>query len=532
MFNLVLVDDKKDVVQGISAALNWEAKGVSIHSFYNGADALAYCLENPPHMVITDICMPLMSGLDLAKAVLQVHKKVRFIILTGYDDFSYARAALRLGVVEYLSKPVRIETIEQLVDKEVLLAKNSVTENYNRVEMWRKYRRSLPSLKSKLLQDLLNAKEELSQEKIQERFTELEIPLSQENVVAAIIEIDSILGAEEDRDVLFYAVENISKEVLSEQYICDSFRCGENRIVFLLNYQPQDNSILTYYQLYNLFSTIQTHCRNLLENTVSVGVGGCQKSLSEVALSYNQACFALEQKYFKGNQALVTHLDLQISENSKAEHTYLLLQQQIDASLQKKDIETLKLQLQKLFDELKKPGQQEPVKIREYLLNLALQLCKEKAIAEKFSCIEILEEFKKQATLQETQEWFFALISYFLAETEKQKNDMTQNILKVKNYIFAHYGENISLKTMADYIYISPTYLSFSFKDILGVNFSDYLASVRIEKAKELLETTDYKVYEVCTLVGYKDKKYFSDLFKRYTGFLPKEWKRKDRENE
>lgn len=122
-FQLVLVDDKKDIVQGIAAGVDWREKGVEVTCFYNGRDALAHILEHHPDMVITDIRMPYLDGLELAKEATKVYGDIRFIILTGYDDFSYAREALRLGVVEYLSKPVRLEAIEELVDKGLELAK-------------------------------------------------------------------------------------------------------------------------------------------------------------------------------------------------------------------------------------------------------------------------------------------------------------------------------------------------------------------------------------------------------------------------
>ena len=119
MFRLVLVDDKKDIVQGIAGAVDWEAMGVQVYCFYNGKDARTHILENCADMVITDIKMPFLNGLDLAREVLEVFPEVRFLVLTGYDEFAYAREAVRLGIVEYLSKPVRIEEIRELVVREM-----------------------------------------------------------------------------------------------------------------------------------------------------------------------------------------------------------------------------------------------------------------------------------------------------------------------------------------------------------------------------------------------------------------------------
>lgn len=114
---LLLADDRKDIVQGIAHAVDWAARDVTVLCAYNGQEALRLIETNSVDLVITDICMPLMDGLELVRRAVQVAPQIRFVILTAYEEFSYAREAIRLGVVEYLTKPVRLEEIEKLVEK-------------------------------------------------------------------------------------------------------------------------------------------------------------------------------------------------------------------------------------------------------------------------------------------------------------------------------------------------------------------------------------------------------------------------------
>ena len=163
------------------------------------------------------------------------------------------------------------------------------------------------------------------------------------------------------------------------------------------------------------------------------------------------------------------------------------------------------------------------------MAHFLLKICHECENGEELKIADLLAEFEKRKTLDGIEEWMTGFITYLISQAEEQAvSDIRKNVLKVKAYIDENFAENVSLKKMSESVYISQSYLSFSFKEIVGINFNDYVTRVRMERAKELLRSSEYKVYEVCELVGYRDKKYFSDLFKKYTGMLPKEWSRRE----
>ena len=188
MFELVLIDDKREVVEGLSRAIDWKAMQVSVHGFFSASEAMAYCMEHPPALVITDICMPVMSGMEFTKSLRAVHPEVRVVLLTGYDDFTYAREGIRLGVVEYLSKPVDLDEVQSLVAKEKACWEEQQAEREKQVAESARYRRGLPTLRSQWLKNARSAQPP-TRERLQKDFAGMDLPLQAERLLPVAVRI-------------------------------------------------------------------------------------------------------------------------------------------------------------------------------------------------------------------------------------------------------------------------------------------------------------------------------------------------------
>lgn len=528
MFQLVLVDDRKDVVQGIAAALDWEKMGVKVICFYNGRDARDHIMEHPVDMVISDIRMPYMNGLELAKEVLARYPQIRFVLLTGYDEFAYAREAIHLGIVEYLSKPVKIEEIRELVKREVKRAEELKCNVLSQQDIRLRYNRSLPLIKTHWIHEFLRGnenREEAVEEKLREFGTELDIKY----IFAVLMEVDQ----GQDRDELMqYALENIGKEILSEEHPCEAFCLESGRVLFLISYSEETNKSYRYYQLYQPLLRIQSAFSDYFHQTVSMGIGDFEEGTEGIRRSFLQAEKALAYKFYLGNNKIISTMDLPADEAGQKNDYPHALEQQVIAAVRDKDPQAGGY-FKKYFEELRSLKGVAPERFRDILVEFLLQLCSQCAGEATFQMVDVLEKFRSRKTLDDMQNWFQELIEKAAAAKEEEDtSDIQRCVRKVREYMDEHYMENITLKKMADYVYLSPSYLSFSFKEIIHINFNEYLGRVRIEKAKELLASSDYRVYEVCSMVGYSDKKYFTELFRRYTGMLPKEWARKEKKDD
>lgn len=530
MYQLVLVDDKKDIVQGIAAGVDWESRGVEVSCFYNGRDALTHILKHHPDMVITDIRMPFLDGLELAREVVKVYQDIRIVILTGYDDFTYAREAIRLGVVEYLSKPVRLQAIEELVDHGMELSRQKKQKEQGQAVIRQQFRRNLPSLRNQWFAGVLR-QGKLTEQELREKFAELEIGLKSFYFIAAVVEQDAsdTPETEQEVEVIQYAIENMGKELLMPMYNCETFRYMPRRTVFLMNYQPEKNSIVLQYELYSIFSDLQGKMSAYFQRTVSVGIGGASLEVDGLVLSCRQAAEALEQKFYNGYNTITSIYD--VPEKRQDLSAYPVeLQDVLIGSVRKGDAEETAEVVAEYFDTIGEMRYLRPLVLREKLMHFLLKICHECKSEEELRITDLLGELEKRKTLSSIRNWMTEVVISLAKESAGgEVSDIQRNVMKVKSYIDEHYAENVSLKSMSEYVYISQSYLSLSFKEIVGVNFNDYVTSVRMEKAKEFLTSSDRKVYEVCEMVGYKDKKYFTDLFKKYTGKLPKEWSRKEK---
>lgn len=529
MFRLVLVDDKKDIVQGIAGAVDWEAMGVQVHCFYNGKDARAHILENCADMVITDIKMPFLNGLDLAREVLEVFPEVRFLVLTGYDEFAYAREAVRLGIVEYLSKPVRIEEIRELVVREMERKAARQREKEKQTGIWLRYQKSIPLMRMKWFQRCAEGQAGTGEKEVREQWDALGISLSTRGLMVVLAEPDS--GDNKD-GLLSYAIENMGREIISETYGCEAFGLDGGRVAFLVNFQEDWNKTTVYYRLYALIVELQKKMQEFFGVTVSAGIGDCQEDYRGIGCSYHQARKALEHKFYMGNNAIISVLDIpEIKDGGAAEYPGDMEEEIV--RLAGKDGEAVLEKLGLYFQAVRRMKQTEPARLQEHLMSLLLRLCSSCPGGQEIRIGDVMEQFKKNHTMDAMELWMTGFVKELCREGRQEANsEIEKSVRKVKQYIDSHCGENITLRKMADYVYVSPSYLSFSFKEILQVNFNEYITLVRMEKAKELLEVPGSRVYEVCRMVGYSDKKYFADLFKKYTGMLPREWAKKGRGTE
>lgn len=525
---VVLVDDRKEIVQGIIASIDWAAKDMDVHGFYNGADALAFCLEHMVDLVITDIRMPIISGLELA-ASLQTHSKTtRVVLLTSYEDFSYAREGIRLGAVEYLTKPVRVEAISELLDREYEIASERKKQQQDQTEEWRRYQRSLPALRRQWAEALQQTAPytEIALEKC---FCELKIDLMPQRLLVVMVELafDSgdPLPDTSSLDLERYAVENIGCEVCAARYPCACFDLGCSRLAFLLNYPEKERPLAVTYHVGELFETLAERCLSILHISLAGGIGSCALHAEELQRSWQDAQRALEQNFFHNKAQIFSVLEL-AEDTGKWQQQYpWALQNETIQLLRRRDLPMARQAMDKLFAELSTLSDAPPARLRENLLSYLLRIFHECGLDQYLHISNTLEQFQQKRTLRDIQEWFGCLTDYLQDRIGNASSQVVNGVNKVKLYIDNHYSESITLKGMATLAFISPAYLSFSFKEVLGINFNEYLTNVRMEHAKELLSSRSYRVYEVCELVGYHDKKYFSDLFKKHTGVFPKEWR-------
>ena len=531
MLKLMLVDDEPVIRKGIRTSIDWEKYGVEIAGeASNGRDALARAMELKPNIVITDIRMPVMDGLALADSLKTQLPDTRIIILSGYDDFDYARKALSIGVCEYLLKPVRAEELVELIVKfknEIVKAQleksRSLTENIT-------FNESLQQIRANFLSNLLKG-EYSDKPSIFEKAEALKLDLTGPEHLVFVIEIDGFHNITRDMpprdiDLLKFSVMNISEELLQSRaqgFVCYS---ESEHLIGLAGSKG-----LTEVQMESVCKNMQYFIKKYLGFSVSIGIGRTRKSILDTPGSYSEALTALKSKIYRGKKSI---LFFDPQENVKKPESVLYPfneEKEMAACLKTLDIDGINAVIDKIFT-----GFAESRATPESVKNICSRM-----IVTAISCMGEMgvdmqgklgasfnpyREVEVLDVLEDLRKWLLSFFESMIVLVQKNKTEKFKGIIKAAlKYIEENYQRDITLADISSIVYVTPNYLSRVFKEELGVNFVEWLNKFRVGKAKLLLLEGGAKTYEVAEKVGYRDYKYFSSIFKKYAGCSPKEFK-------
>ena len=519
MIKLVLVDDEIEIRQGIRDMIDWETNGIQVcGEAANGRDGISLVEKMEPEIVLVDISMPVMNGLEFVEYLSRNKPMVKSVIISGYDDFLYAQRALKLGASDYLLKPCKPEEILQTVLKLIANIKNesSKRENFNRLKT--QLRESLPLLKEKFLLRLVKEQYKYLgniQEKAE--FFKLNMELTQVQMVLVRIDNFSSLQEElgnEDMALYKFAVKNIAEEIVSAHFKCEVFDVDDD-IAIVINYlENYDDAYLV-----ELLKTVKNNVSSFLDFTVSMGIGNRYISITGMHSSYNEALQCLEARFFIGEDSIISYGDICISE---AEQPVFPLEEEkeIINALKTGETGALYNAYDVFFSTISQ--QNNP----KYVLNSCMallfsiyHLCIERNINinEIMKQNTLFEELLRLDTVHQLKSRLFETIKMVSGKLDKGRN-FNKIVAMAVDFINENYHRDLSLEVIARELHFSAGYIGLLFKQSMGTSFVDYLHKVRIEKACEILKDYRLKTYEVANQVGYIDEKYFCQIFKKITG--------------
>lgn len=539
MAKLLVVDDEEIILYGYKNAIAWEDNGIEIVGLAeNGIQALEIIKEKNPDIVMTDVVMPKMDGIELTRQLKENYPHIKILIMSGHDEFEYARSAIENGVSKYILKPARVE----LILKEVLTLKVQVEEEkklqkFNET-MEEKLKESLPLLRTQYMNTIIFSNE-LKDEEIKEKFKYLDIHIASKNVFVMVMQFDNYAQKIkelklEEVYVIYKKIEDICENVVGMSNHYFVFK-DENENVVIINNCPQNISNReNLYFVSNKASEIQDAIRNILGETVSIGIGEIKDSLSLISEAYNEAIIALEHKFYMGNNSIVFIGDVYVAADNRPPYPYEFEEELIKA-VKIGNYDNACRQLDKFIDTIKK---NEKVS-KEYVCEMAAILVN--SIHHSFIIIDNSDsEGLEKAFLKiiknlheknietltdiiiEIKKIIFFITNRINLDANMRKNSHIQNAIE---FIRNNISKDVSLQAVANAIFISPNYLSFLFKEKFNESFKDFVIKIRVEKAEELLKTTNYKIKKIAELVGYNDWRYFTQTFKKITGKTPQEFK-------
>lgn len=526
MRKLVLIDDDHIILRGLARNIPWQEHGFQVAaSAYDGEEGLAAIERERPQVVITDIRMPFMDGLELTEAVKEKYPDVKIIMMTSYDDFEFAQKALKLKVFDFILKPVEN-------DKLLEVALRAAEEWEREQDLAKKVLEGIPFLRQRFFENLVRGK--YRREEIGEELAFLSLPMKAERYAVLLIIADDYYesGARNrfGQELLKFCIHNLSREVLEALGEGVVFELAEDEIAVICMDSGDGQALER--KAVQVAEHIRYNAEVFLKTTVTVGAGPVCEHLADIAASYAEAKAATEFRHLAGVNQVLSFRDarmkqeaagsLAVGEGWKAElsmHIRLGLAQETLAVLKRIEEQVLAA----------------PISLeRLRLLGIEIVLVAVNAFQEwseppydREQVEELLQELPRMRTARD----IFRQVEEMATAAATGANDsrstqQKQLVDQAVAYITAHYmKEGLSLQDVADQVHLSTSYFSMIFKKATGTTFSDFLQDVRMKKAVELLRREEMKTYEVASRVGYANPRHFSVLFKRYTGKTPSEFK-------
>lgn len=517
---LMLIEDEMHIRTLIKESIDWNAIGVDIIAEASNAyEALEVLDECEPDVIMSDVCMPFMDGIELSNRILRKFPTIKIVILSGHDEFEFAQRAIKVGVSDFLLKPIKKEEIVELFEK---LRKQIIIEEENRKqtdqikEIYNKYS---DYIFEKAIDNILKG---VTEQKFGEQiFKYYDLPTNLSKYEIVLIKAD-----ERDKELkVLYTLQ--AYEVMKE-YFCNEknvkfYNDGSNMIVLISFRDGQSLS----YDMEEVIPLIVRRCNW----NFTIGISNMVDHIEDLSLAYKQAEKSLDYVTLIGWNRVIIYREIGKENNIHKEIrlTDSLLKNMYIA-IQAGNVSDVLDAIDEIFSEnINVVADRTQLKLLG--INLAAKMLNSMNEQLPLSNQEnvSLQKIFEADTLPEMRSIFKIIAKDEMERISLEIARKRKGVLEdVRKYIEENYAdEELSLLSVAAKFYVNPSYLSRIFKDFYGVSFIEYATKLKMEKAICLLRETDAKGYEIAEKIGIKDPKYFSFCFKKYTGQTINEFRKR-----
>lgn len=528
MYRLLIVDDEYLVIEGLKKLVDWKRHGMTLAAeASSGREGVRLAAEHKPDIVITDINMPDLSGLDMMKLMLDSNPRIKFIVLSGYDDFHWAKRAFGYGAVDYLLKPVDLAQLNAVLEKAAQKIREEDSAGKQREELARAMSRSLAALKKDVLSELMTGRYS-SEETLAEKLKLAGIVFGDSPCAAFVAREKSAPDTpahrrQERKEFLLGVLHALEDEGWGYGYLSD-----EGALVFLVCVPGTSSRWCA------VLGRDVARRFAFEDNGVVLGIGREYGRSARIKFSYIEAERAVAHQYLVSSP-VVHYEDIQrqlmllekvgyppqfvdsVLEGLKASDREIVVRalDAYHAGLSGKKIE---------LTHFKSVMTEFLFAVRNGLKGMNVDLSK--AFIDEFADIYSMNE-------KQSIEEVWAVVRQYLACVTDYIDSMSsrggrQVIKEVMRIIDESYTDSsLTLSDVAGRVFLTPNYVSMLVKKETGQSFSDILLRKRVEKAKELLFDETLKTYEIADRVGYTDNNYFFKVFKKVVGMSPGDFRNK-----
>ena len=507
MYRMLIADDDEFVLDGLKNEVDWRNYHITVvECCTNGKQALAALERQKIDIILTDIRMPGIDGLELTRVVGKQYKGIYVVIMSGHSEFEYAHTALKLGVFDYLLKPITLETIHTLFLRLTKEMDKNVWNSGRNMEQWK------PTLVQKYFQDLLNG-------------------------VSVFFPSELIINKVPYYQCVLFHIDHYKRLVperqreLTSGLLAELYQWGERQepivptvvkdmdlvMIFRMKDQKEQDGIK------DRLSKLKQRLDEQFSITITIGISRVYCQAEETYFYAEEARYASRQRHVNreagiiqyGQDAMEEAVDVDWLRKQRG-----FLYESFHAWNLEKAMEALE-EIKKAFV-LPSASDIEEAQLLCVEIVSKLQMVYSEYMPVKEAGWQFYEQLSREFSRAETIDELFGIlengIRQVFSDSFSPGGKKERIIRQVIQYIQDNVNTNVTLNEIAQNIYISPNYLGYLFKEEMGMTFNEYLQQYRMKLAQKLLKSHKFKVYEISAMVGYKNPSYFSKLFTEYTG--------------
>ncbi len=525
-YTLLLVDDEEDVIQVIMHKVPWETLGFSVIGHANnGVKALEIIEECQPDVVMTDIRMPYMDGLELCSFIRQKYPATHILLFTGFDEFEYAKEAVHLEIEEYILKPSNASELETVFAGLKVKMDQEISEKKSVAVLQEYYMNSLPQVQANFYSTLIEGR--IHEEELQKYLDHYQISFKGPLFCCLVIYVSkTTIPNDMDERLLMPSVDKQAREQLEQRWGAKSFTYLDNTVMIV---QLKDEN-----ELPELTDECDRFCKyiyRIIGAVVTIGVGQSCRSIVDLPQSYHSAKEAVSYRVLYGGKRAINIREVipqkrELSTtDSDSELSELL--KMISLGSEQEILQAIGAYLDKIYVQ-SKSLQEHQIAVMELISGLyRFAVNNDLVFGEGASAS--MGEYLKLINMEKDvlQQWLRRHCLWLHESIRQARDSSTQSLIrKAKEYVHSHYqDEGLSLDDICETLGISNSYFSSVFKKDTGNSFIGYLTEYRMEKAARMLVETTEKSYMIAKSVGYTDANYFSYVFKRQYGVSPSKYR-------
>jgi two-component system response regulator YesN len=544
MIEILLVDDEAYVTNSLEKTIPWDSIGVkSVYQAASAFEALELLEENAIDIVVTDIAMPDMSGLELIREIGQRWPNVKCILLTGHSDFEYAKKAVQLQAFDYILKPVNDDEFMKTVAGAIEALKDEWEQADKYQQLLYDRKSDFTILRANFMVDLVLGRQ-LSPKTIREKLVQYEIPLAMDTPsVLMLVQLGKQFSHLDyaSSSLMEFAVGNIAEETFAEHFKVWHCKAPHEYLLILAQPKPQllgsgelnqESRMKRKEYLERSAATLRSNVSSFLRGEISLVVSEWFAFPDDVPAAYRAT---LGKMFLAANEEY--HGIYYLSDEDKGGlHSVKAIESlykppTINVLLESKRWSAAEEKMRDVFADLRRTRYS-----REHLYEVYLAFTNAFMYVahRQGKYVSQIKELDIPFILDQTvalspdrlEDWSLSVLRKLEEELSgKEEGSKSYLIKQVQEMVTANLSQDTSVKSIADRVYLHPVYLSKVFKAETGESLSEWIISKKMERALYLLKSTNKKIYEITSELGYQNPQYFSKTFKKYVGLTPQEFR-------